>query len=184
MNAQVIAARYAKALFELGRQQGDSALSGYADIMGTFETWIRTVPELSRFFNAPIITPAEKIRVVNQLLDSLEGDTTMRHFCMLLADKERLGLLGDIATLFVALVDKANGLVRGKLATAIELDKKQQASIINTLEKATKQKLVLQFEVDQALLGGVVLTVGDTLFDASLKAQVEEIKRSIAHPTL
>lgn len=179
MNGDIVAGRYAQALFALGREKGGDTLEKYGAIMAQLGEWTRSVPELVRLFNAPVITATEKSRVVTELLGDLKADTTLRNFCLLLADKERLGLLGDIAAVFGRLVDKAEGVVRGKLATAVPLDDKRRMDLVNKLEKSTRQKLALTFEVDPSLLGGVVLTVGDKVLDASLKAQVNSLTDTI-----
>ena len=179
MNGDIVAGRYAQALFALGREKGGDTLEKYGAIMAQLGDWMRTTPELVRLFKAPVITAAEKGTIVTELLNSVQADTTIHHFCLLLADKERLGLLGDIAAVFGRLVDNAEGLVRGKLATAVALDEKRRVDLVKKLEKSTRRKLALSFEVDPSLLGGVVLTVGDKVLDASLKAQVNSLKDTI-----
>ncbi len=102
-----------------------------------------------------------------------------RRFCELLADKGRLPLLSAIAADYGALLDKARGICRGVLTTAIELDAKRKAEIKARLESQTGRKLELEWAVDPAVLGGLVLKMGDTVLDASLRAQLDNLRDSI-----
>lgn len=179
MNGDIVAGRYAHALFSLGQEKGLETLEQYGTVMNALGQSLAGAPELVRVFAAPVITIAEKRRVIAELLGRVHADETIHRFCLLLADKERLALLQDIAAVFGRLLDTAKGIVRGKLVTAVSLDDKRRESLVKKLEKGTKQKLLLSFEVDPALLGGVVLTVGDKVLDASLKAQLNILKDTI-----
>ena len=81
-------------------------------------------------------------------------------------------MFGEIVECFGKLLDEAKGIVRGRLLTAVNLNKDRQAGILAALEKQTSKQLALTFEVDPSILGGVVLQVGDKVLDASLRAQL------------
>ena len=102
-----------------------------------------------------------------------------RRFCELLADKGRLPLLSAIAADYGALLDKAKGICRGVLTTAIELEAKRKAEIKTQLESRTGRKLELVWAVDPAILGGLILKMGDIVLDASLRAQLDNLRESI-----
>ena len=126
-----------------------------------------------------VLSVEEKKKVVLALLEKAGGGTMERRFCELLADKGRLPLLSAIAADYGALLDKARGICRGVLTTAIELDAKRKAEIKARLESQTGRKLELEWAVDSAVLGGLVLKMGDTVLDASLRAQLDNLRDSI-----
>ena len=169
MNGDIVAQRYAKALFALGQQEGMAKLEQYGENLSALEGVLEDSPELVRLFHIPV---AEKQKVLSQVLDKLDVDPMIKNFCSLLAEKERLPLFEEIAEAFGKLLDEAWGVVRGKLLTAVSLSKEQQAGILARLEKQTSKQIALKFEVDPSILGGVVLQVGDNVLDASLRAQL------------
>ena len=162
MNGDIVAQRYAKALFALGQQEGMAKLEQYGENLSALEGVLEDSPELVRLFHIPVISVAEKQKVLSQVLDKLDVDPMIKNFCSLLAEKERLPLFEEIAEAFGKLLDEAWGVVRGKLLTGI----------LARLEKQTSKQIALKFEVDPSILGGVVLQVGDNVLDASLRAQL------------
>ena len=135
-------------------------LEQYGENLSALEGVLEDSPELVRLFHIPVISVAEKQKVLSQVLDKLDVDPMIKNFCSLLAEKERLPLFEEIAEAF------------GKLLTAVSLSKEQQAGILARLEKQTSKQIALKFEVDPSILGGVVLQVGDNVLDASLRAQL------------
>lgn len=172
MNGDIVAQRYAKALFALGQQEGMSKLEQYGENLSALEGILEEAPELDRLFRNPVISIAEKRNVLSRILGTVGVDPVVKHFCLLLADKERLPLFGEIVESFGKLLDEAWGIVRGRLLTAVNLSKEQQSGILARLEKQTSRQIALKFEVDPSILGGVVLQVGDNVLDASLRAQL------------
>jgi len=172
LNGDIVAQRYAHALFALGKEQGMPKLEAFGKTLSELAGLLDEAPELARLFRAPVISVAEKRNVLSQLLAGLDADPVVKNFCLLLADKERLPLFGEIVECFGKLLDEAKGIVRGRLLTAVNLNKDRQAGILAALEKQTSKQLALTFEVDPSILGGVVLQVGDKVLDASLRAQL------------
>ena len=172
MNGDIVAQRYAKALFALGKQEGTSKLEHFGENLSALSNVLEETPELVRFFTIPIISIAEKQKVLVQVLDRINVDPVIKNFCLLLAEKERLPLFGAIAEHFGKLLDVEWDVVRGKILTAVDLSKEQQSGILARLEKQTSRQIALKFEVDPSILGGVVLQVGDNVLDASLRAQL------------
>lgn len=183
MTETVIARRYANALFALGRKQGGDALDRHGDCLADLAEMTRVEPKLGLALKSPVIGIDEKKALLGALLDKMAADATMRNFCFLLADKERLGVLADIADWYGILLDEANGILRGKVITAIKLSPERQAEIKASLAQKMGRDMQLVFSVDPAILGGMVLAVGDRVMDGSLRAQLgilrETLKRGI-----
>lgn len=182
MKSDIVARRYAHALFALGAERGESALELYGEALSALAGMTALSPQLAKVLRAPVFAISEKRELMQKLLDTLGPageERLVRDFCLLLADKERLSLLCDISVCFNELLDERKGIVRGELVTAVPLNNKRQAASLATLEKQTSKKLVLRFEVDPDILGGIVLRVGDTVLDASLRAQLNSLRDTI-----
>jgi len=177
--ATIVPRRYARALFAVGREKGDAELEAYGKDLAAIAEVLADAPELMRLFRNPIFSNADKKAVVDKILDKLSPNPTIRNFCYLLADKNRLACLPEISVYFGVLLDEAQGLIRGQFITAVELDDAKQDELKRKLEEQLKSKLVLDFAADPAILGGVVLKVGDKVLDASLRAQLSILKENI-----
>jgi F-type H+-transporting ATPase subunit delta len=175
----VVARRYASALFALGREAGMAELERYGVTLNALGDAVKDSRRLADVFRNPVLSGEEKKQVVLSLLKTIGGGPVERHFCELLADKDRLSLLSAIAADYAAMLDAAKGLSRGVLTTAVVLDDSRKASIAAQLESQTGRKLDLVYAVDPAILGGIVLKIGDTVLDASLRAQLDNLRESI-----
>lgn len=179
MTGNIVARRYAKALFSIGQEKGADALDAYGKDLSGLAEILDQAPELLRIFRNPIISVDEKKQVLEKLFAKLKPSDVVKNFCLLLADKERLSALPDIIAVYSELLDIEQGVVRGELVTAIKLDSKKQTAVKKELEKKSGKKLVLDFEADKSILGGVVLKVGDMIMDASLRAQLGMLQENI-----
>lgn len=179
MTGNVVARRYARALFAIGKEEGPKALDTYGKDLAQLAESLAKAPQLLRMFRNPIFSVEEKKGVLDKLVAKLEINNVVANFCRLLAEKERLGMLPDIEAVFSTLLDAEQGVVRGELVTAVKLAAAKQKDLKAKLEKQTGRKLVLDFSVDKSIIGGVMLKVGDNIMDASLRAQLEILKENI-----
>ncbi len=179
MREQVIAKRYARALFAIGQEQGGEEPAKYGQELSGLSQVLQTAPQLLRIFRNPIIKVQDKKAILEKILEKVEAGNTVRQFCFFLADKGRLGNLPVIQEYYQTLLDLSQGIMRGELVTAIELTKARQDKLTKDLEEKFQQKLVLKYATDQNILGGVVLKVGDKVYDASLRAQLDKLKENI-----
>ena len=168
MTDAIVARRYAGAIFALGKQQGDEALSRYGSDLAALGDMLAASPKLDAALKSPVI----------KLLKKIKADKTVSNFCLLLADKERLAYLGEIVGWYGKLLDDAKGIIRGTLTTAVELTDNKRAELKAELEKKAGASIELAFDVDASILGGVVLKVGDRVLDASLRAQLAILRET------
>jgi F-type H+-transporting ATPase subunit delta len=177
LTGNIVARRYAKALFALGVKEkaADTFGKDLAGLAGAMDA----APELLTLFKSPSFNAQEKKSVLNSVVGKLSMAPLSVNFLSVLADKGRLDCLPDIQKIYAELLDETSGVVRGKLTTAMELPAKRQKDIKAQLEKKTGRKLVLEFGVDPAILGGIVLRVGDKVLDASLRSQLQLLKEQI-----
>ena len=172
MAGAVVARRYADAIFALGRKEGEKALTRRGSCLAALGEMIDGAPELAMTLKSPVVSVEEKKGVMGKLLARVKADAVMRNFCFLLADKDRLAFLREIAACYGRRLDAAKGVVRGRFTTAVPLSDEKQAAVKAALEKKSGKAIELTFAVDKDILGGVVLSMGDRVLDASLRAQL------------
>lgn len=179
MIGNIVARRYARALFSLGKEQGDAELTAYGKNLTGLVEALKESPQLDRIFRNPVFKVEEKKAVLDAILSKIKPKQMVTNFCHLLADNNRLGFLADIQAYYAQLLDEHQGVSRGEVVTAIDLDKALKDTLKKSLEEKVNRQLVLDYAVDPSILGGLVLKVGDRIMDASLRAQLVAMKETI-----
>ncbi len=179
MTGNVVARRYAKALFAVAQKGGTKDLDVYGKDLAGLADVLDTTPEALGFFKNPTFDASEKKAVLGALLAKLSVNPTVKNFCDLLADKDRLPVLPAIAEVYKKMLEDVQGVVSGSLVTAVELPETRQNQIREELTRKAGKTLELDFAVDKEILGGVILKVGDKVLDASLRAQLHILKEQI-----
>lgn len=180
MTGNIAALRYAKALFNLAKSAGPQAMETYGRELGLMVDALGASPDLRQVFRSPAFSAEEKKAVLRDIgkLVGISSAAT-QNFLNLLTDKGRLGSLEDIFSAYSALLDDFQGVIRGELFTAIELPESRREEILERLAQKLGRKPALDFEVDDAIIGGVILKIGDKVLDASLRAQLTLLKDQI-----
>lgn len=179
MKADVVSRRYARALFSLGKKSGQSGLDKLAADLDGLVQALQESPKLTELCKNPLFSANEKMLVLGDILVKNGADQILVNFCRLLADKGRLGHLSGIVQVFNDLLDAEKGILRGELITAVELDAEKRKAVLEQLEQQTKHQIILDYAVDPALIGGILLKVGDMVMDGSLRAQLSILKENI-----
>jgi F-type H+-transporting ATPase subunit delta len=168
------ARRYAEALYELA--SADSAVPAFA---GSLDRLRRALaPDTLRALR----NPAVPLRSRADALDAATVDEpkAVRSLLEVLLERDRIGLLPQIAAAYVDIVDRRAGIVKGRITTATELDARQRDELVGRLERSVGKRIRATFAVDASLIGGAKVQIGDRLIDASVKAQLTELGREIA----
>lgn len=179
MTGNIVARRYAKALFAVAEGKGADELSAYGKELSEVAKSVEESPDVMKLFKSPLFSVEEKRKVLGQVSDRLSLGQVIDNFLNLLADKDRLAVLPEVSESFTTLLDQAEGVLRGELITAVDLAEDKKKVILEQLEKQAGKKLVLSFATDKDILGGVMLKVGDKVLDASLRAQLDILKETI-----
>ncbi len=182
MNQSLIAERYAGALFELAREK-NSLERVYADITELHET-IRQTRVMKIFLRAPIVNPGKK-KVVMKSIFGDRFDTLTMSFLSLLLSKRRESLIPDIALQFIQQYKQSKGILTVHLKTASGTDEKIRSRVKDMMLRHTHSlHIELVEETDPDLIGGFVLSWDDFQYDASVKKQLERLKRGVARVNL
>jgi F-type H+-transporting ATPase subunit delta len=177
MKNALLAKRYAKALFAVGKEE--NALDEYATSLKEFATMLADNPELDDALSNPMYPLDAREGVMAEVVKAADLSTIMGNFLNLIVQKRRADVLGDIAEMFQILVDEENNIAQGTVVSATELSAEMQAKVQETLEKITGKQVTLTTQVDESIIGGMIAKVGDLVMDGSIKTQLEELKESI-----
>ena len=174
----VAANRYAKALLEV--LYPDSAELGLEQLV-KFSSLLNAQSEMRQLFENPTVAADRRKSVFDGIADALAYDGRVRNFINLLIERNRLDLLSAVIRSYQGLLDEKLGLVRAHVTSASPLDSAQQRAIAAKLETVTGKKVRVELSVDPTLLGGVVAQVGSTIYDGSLRQQLQTFKQRLIH---
>lgn len=171
------ARRYALALFELGDQE--NLLDSLRSRMDELDRMVGSEPAIMDLFQNPVYSVDEKKAVLKTFSDKTQAPPLLLRFLDLLAVKNRLIFLPEIAESFRNLVDEAKGRQPVRVHVARELSKGQFSAVQSGLKKVLKKEIQLHVVVDPALIGGMVIQAGNRLFDASIRGQLSNLKKDL-----
>ena len=178
MTSRAAASRYSRALFDVLLQQaGDGSLveRGQTDLQ-TLANLVASFPQLASVFGNPAI-PAPKKRGVAQALLERTGITgPVAKLVLLLADRDRLMLLPDVATTYRERVLDWKNVIRGEVTTAVPIAADKIRALEQRLTQATGRTVTLDAKVDPSIVGGVVTRLGSTVYDGSVTTQLQRMK--------
>jgi len=169
-----IARRYAKALVQLGAEEG--AVERFNSELTAVNAVLADNPALNSIFRSPAYGIEAKRAILRDIISKLELSGTVANFLQLILDRNRLAFLPQIAESFSAFADDLSGVIRPTLSSGLPLDGSQVGEIKAALEKSTGKKVVLNVEVDPNLIGGVVTKIGGTVYDGSVRTQLDRIE--------
>lgn len=133
-----------------------------------------TVPEAAAVFSSPKVSAEEKGRIIDRIAGGRMQATTTNALHVL-ARHGRLGMLAAVVAAAERLADERDGKRQATFTTAVPLDAAEQARIVAETEKALTAALVPSFVVDPAIIGGLVVRVGDTIYDQSVATGLARI---------
>ena len=168
------ARRYAQALLELAED---------SRAVGQFRASLeRLAPVFDRVTVAGLREPSIPLSQRTEALAAGLHDEppTVRSLVVLLLERDRIGLVPQIARAFGDLVDAREGIARARVTTAVPLGDPDRDDLVRRLERASKTKLRATFAVDPGLIGGAKVQIGDHLIDSSLYGKLIELGRELA----
>jgi len=174
----MLASRYAKAIFDIGSQQG--GLDKIGTDLRNIANAMKESPELSSTLTSPAIRRSDRRKVVDAIMQRLGVVTTTRNTVYLLLDSERFGSLPMISREVDRMIEEKAGRVAAEVVSAKPLDPAQLSQITAALEKLSGKKVSVSSRQDPDLLGGVVAKVGDTVYDGSLRTQLRNLRDELS----
>lgn len=178
MSSQVVARRYSSALADVVLQRGEARevqqeLVAWADMM-------QSNANLREVFANPTIALDQKRRVLNRLLEIAKPRPTAVNFLKLLLQNQRLPELDQINKRFAAVLDERAGMIAAQVTTARPVPPETQQTLQRKLRDMTGKNVRIEFTTDPGMIGGLVTRIGSTIYDGSVRNQLEQIKEKMA----
>ncbi len=171
-----IAQVYSRALFEVAKDQGK--LDVVREQLGQFAEALDGNRDLAVFFFSPYFSTEEKKDGLHGAL--VDADPAIVNFLETLLERHRMPVIFRIRAAYDALWDKENKLLPVAVTSAVALDEATVKSIGDRIGEQTGQKVELTSTVDPEILGGIVLRVGNSILDASIKHRLDQLRKHVA----
>ncbi|MGH9947433.1 MAG: ATP synthase F1 subunit delta, partial [Pyrinomonadaceae bacterium] len=135
--------------------------------------------ELANAFGNPSIAYSKKEGVLEGVISKTKPSKTTSNFLRVLLKNGRLGDLPAINERFDAVIEERSGIVTGEVISAHELSTDERKELEKNLEKITDKDVKLNFVIDKNIIGGVVTRIGSTVYDGSVRTQLEHLKEQL-----
>lgn len=171
-----IARRYAHAFFSIAQEKNQ--LDKMEEELALIKGAINTNNDLKGFIEHELVEPQAKKQTVEKLFSGKVSDITL-NFLELLIDKHREALIEDIYDEFVNYANEARNILDAEVTSAFELKKDEIKEIESKLASCTGKKIRLVAKADSDLIGGVVVRIGDKIFDSSVLSRLQGLKSKL-----
>lgn len=178
MSIQTVARRYSSALADVVLDRGEAK-----EVQQELQEWERLLKanaNLQEVFRNPTISLDQKRAVLNKLIERAKPRGTTANFLKVLLQNQRLTELPEINRKFAEMLDERAGMVAATVTTARPVPDQIQESLQQKLTTLTQKKVRLDFEQDPELIGGLVTRIGSTVYDGSVRSQLQQIKERMA----
>ena len=179
MTPATAAKRYARALFDVALHQ-NADLDRTGQELEAFASLMSSNPALTAVISNPAIPASKKRAMVDAMLAASPVSDQVARTLQLLADRDRLPLVPQLARAYGERLMDHRQIVRAEVTTAVPLEGDRAEAIAAALGAATGRKVIVEQKVDKAILGGVVARVGSIVYDGSVARQLEKMKESLA----
>jgi F-type H+-transporting ATPase subunit delta len=169
----VAANRYATALIDV--LYPEKAEAGLQQLQ-QFASLLTDEPDSRRFLENPAMAGDRRARLLKEISVVLGFDRRVANFINILTDRNRLPILEEIISEYQRLMDQRLGIVRARVTTARALDPVQQQELARQLQHITGKQVRMEVALDPSLIGGVVAQVGSTIYDGSVRQQLQAFR--------
>jgi F-type H+-transporting ATPase subunit delta len=177
MSIETVARRYATALADVVVKSKET--ESVKSELKQWEALIASNSDLENAFSNPVIQHLKKEKVLEGLLLRTKPSKTTANFLRVLLQNNRLTDLKEINERFALVLDERSGVVAAEITSSRELTESEKAELRSNLEKLTGKRVNADFNTDGDLIGGVVTRVGSTVYDSSVRTQLENLKAEL-----
>jgi F-type H+-transporting ATPase subunit delta len=167
---------YARSLFEVGREQ--DKLDVLREQLGLLADALDQQRQLATFFFSPYFSTKEKQEGLDRML--VDADESLVNFAKLLIENHRMPVIFRIRKEYERLWDEENRVLPVEITSAIELDRATTENLGRTIGERAGRKIQLAAHVNPDILGGIVVRVGNSILDASIRNRLEQLRRHVA----
>jgi len=166
--------QYANALADVVLQQG--AAEPTRKQLEDFEAAYAESAELRNFMASPSVSREAKHGVIEKLAARLGASRIIRNFLFVIVDNQRTHLLPEITASFEEVLRQRQGIAEAEISSAAPLNDSQKTALLRNLENVTGKKIQANYSLDPTLLGGAVVRIGDTIYDGSVRNQLNRLR--------
>lgn len=174
-----VASRYARALVEVVLEQKIDADIARLQLRSILDA-VNESPELRKVWESPAVPPNQKRAVLDGIVKQVGAAKPIRNFIAILIDHRRIPMLADIVRQFEAELDTQLGFVEVEISSARTLTPGEKRDIENRVERMTGKKVRPRYSSNPDLLGGVSIKVGSTIYDGSVRGQLEKMRQELS----
>jgi F-type H+-transporting ATPase subunit delta len=177
MSVETVARRYATALADVVTKSGGTEI--VRSELKAWENMMTANADLNTVFANPAIQHANKEKVLESLLEKAKPSKTTANFLRILLRNNRLTELAEINAKFASVLDERSNVVTAEVISARPLSEAEKAEFQANISKMTGKRVNLNFNINETIIGGVVTRVGSTVYDGSVKTQLENLKQQL-----
>jgi F-type H+-transporting ATPase subunit delta len=174
LSVQTVARRYATALADVVAARGEA--QEVQRELTAWETMMQSNEQLLEVFRNPTIPYEQKRKVLSALIARASVRPTTANFLQVLLQNQRLADLNEVNKRFAQILDERSGVVSAEVTTARPVAQSSQDALLAKLTTLTGKKVRLSFNTDEELIGGVVTRIGSTIYDGSVRNQLQQVK--------
>jgi F-type H+-transporting ATPase subunit delta len=178
MTARTAAARYARALLDVATKES-ADLGKIATELDDFIRFLKAQAALERVLLNPAVPAPRKRAAMAEITKLARLAPVVSKLLVLLADRDRLGLLSEMAAAYHGMLADRQQVVRAEITSAEPLPRQRVDAIETRLATITGKRVAMTTRVDKDIIGGVVARVGSTVYDASLETQLKKIRERL-----
>jgi F-type H+-transporting ATPase subunit delta len=179
MSIRTSANRYARALFDVALQEKTDLAQVDRDLAAVVEM-MKASPDLEAAADRGPVTDAQRKSMMEAVAKAMALTTPVTKMLVLLANSGKLNLVPDMADSFRERLLAHQNIVRAEVTSAAPLSPEKTKALEESLSQATGKKVELSVSVDPDLLGGVVARIGSTVYDGSVKTQLQRMRQEIS----
>jgi F-type H+-transporting ATPase subunit delta len=177
LKGRAVARRYAKALIDLAGR--DDRLEEIGAQLRQHRELLDTNAELQRILYNPGINTEVKTGILERILERTQPAPLLRSFMLLLVEKDRLRQFDLICEHYEHMANERLRRVVARVTTAVELDGSQRQAVMQKLTRLTQKEVMLETQVDPAILGGLVVRIDHVILDGSLQGQLTRLRQEL-----
>ena len=175
-----VSSRYARALADVVVDMKLDAQKTLAQLQ-SFVAMFESSDDLRKVWESPAVPAVQKRALLDKLVEqSSDVPRPMRNFLAVLIDHSRIAMLPEIARQFETELNTRMGRVEAIVTSARELSEGERLALVAQLAKATGRQVSAKYKIDAALIGGATVRVGSTVYDGSVRGQLQKIKLELA----
>ena len=173
----VIANRYAEALFQIGEEE--NKIDNLYNELKEVSSLMNTNKDLNNVMKSPLVSKKEKIQLIDTLFAG-KVDNDLKNFLKILIEKGRITSINAIGETYKELLNEKNNILEGYVISAVPMNDEKIKELETELSKKYNKNVTLENKVDKSVLGGVLVRLGNTEIDGTIKTRLNGLKNQLS----